>query len=259
MEMEIGKRIPPCVTWPFVTLVRAATGSFTVIAFGWPALLDDRGALLEHFLGRSILDEPPDEWSHEVRLSPFFLSKYELFQSIWVRTMGPNPSVHLVPHPAAPVNYLSWGDGLAFSKKMGHALPTEAQWEYACRGDTSTPFGGTERLDGFAHIVDFGSCNATGLLKPNPFGFHDMHGNFTEWCQDFYDPYFYWRKEAAGPDPVCTVESERCLARGNEFTARPWDCRSAFRKAGNPEPRWERATVRPARAVTGTPRHGAAR
>jgi formylglycine-generating enzyme required for sulfatase activity len=153
----------------------------------------------------------------ELALGPFFLSKYELTQGQWLRVTGVNPS--RAPKPSAdatadqvlrqPVDYVNWTDCQRTLARIDLALPTEAQWEYAARAGTTTPWWtGAERdtlataenlcdqtaraakvpwahptetesfEDGFVHAAPVGS------LRPNAFGLHDMLGNVMEWCRD---------------------------------------------------------------------------
>jgi len=160
-------------------------------------------------------DEGPP---HEVGLAPFFLAKHELTQAQWVRIMGSNPS----GLPAGrtergttftglhPVEQVSWRDAMEAARRMGLTLPTEAQWEYACRAGTRTFFATGDdvlSLRGYANILDEGSGKIApggrdpeprfddgfiyhapvGTYAANAFGLHDMHGNLWEMCRDYYE------------------------------------------------------------------------
>jgi len=159
-----------------------------------------------------------------------------------------------------PVVNLSWEDCVAFCKwlsekeKQTYTLPTEAQWEYACRAGTKTRYstGDTEEsLKGYANISDAAFLskykNATwsiewsdghpfsapvGSLKPNPWGLHDMHGNAWEWCSDWYSPDYY--KESPAADPTGPKTGEKHIVRGGAFTNRNRYIRSADRDAERP-------------------------
>ena len=138
--------------------------------------------------------------SHQVILTKgFYLGKYEVTQKQYEKIMGKNPSNF--KGEKLPVEMVSWNDAVAFCELLSKrerslgwkfALPTEAQWEYACRAGTSTIYswGNSIKLSlgnftsaGFKHTVEVGS------YPPNPWGLYDMHGNVREWCQDWYGPY----------------------------------------------------------------------
>ena len=138
---------------------------------------------------------------------PFGLGKYEVTQGQWKSVMGTEPwegqsSVQIGEDN--PATYVSWDDATEFCKKLTqrestgeeYRLPTEAEWEYACRAGTTTAysFGDDEKqlgeyawFNGNALDVDEKYAHAVGLKKPNPWGLHDMHGNVAEWCSDWYD------------------------------------------------------------------------
>lgn len=131
---------------------------------------------------------------HEVTISrPFHLGKYEVTQAQWEAVMGSNPSRS--KGAALPVENVSWEDCQKFIEKLNSKgggtfrLPTEAEWEYACRAGTTGDLAGN--LDEMAWYVE-NSGNKThpvGTKKPNAWGLYDMHGNVWEWCQDRYGEY----------------------------------------------------------------------
>lgn len=206
----------------------------------------ERGSDLKKF-GEYIDRERPQ---HEVPLSAFLIAKYELSQSVWESVMENNPSE--TKGRDLPVTNVSWDDCQAFCEKTGLKLPTEAQWEYACRSgknsafafgvtvstdqanfDGSLPFGGSER--GEAR----GSALAVDSLNPNGFGLHHLHGNVREWCQDFMRPDFYSLHEASERDPVCTKSlaprTTNRAVRGGSWQTDAVSCRSASRSRRSPE------------------------
>ena len=139
---------------------------------------------------------------HRVRITKlFYLGKYKVTQEQWEAVMGTNPS--MCKGPKNPVDNVSWNDCQDFLGKLnlkstGHGgkfvLPTEAQWEYACRAGSTTRycFG-----DNPAQLGDFACCGKNcdrknipvGQKKPNAWGLYDMHGPVQEWCADLYGPY----------------------------------------------------------------------
>jgi formylglycine-generating enzyme required for sulfatase activity len=164
---------------------------------------------------RSRGDESP---VHEVTLAPFFLSRFEMTQGQWKRLSGgevpsrhhPRVEVPATMRPADwsnPVEQVNWQRAVQLCERQGLDLPTEAQWEYACRAGTSTPFCcPLEDLGRFANLADATAkrhstwqCEPwedgyvvhapVGSFAPNAFGFHDMHGNVWEWTRDGTHPY----------------------------------------------------------------------
>jgi formylglycine-generating enzyme required for sulfatase activity len=168
-------------------------------------------------------DESP---THRVQITePFFLGTYEVTQLEYERVMGRNPSafadagdaavdVEGLPTQRFPVENVSWNDAVEFCRKLSslpaeieagrvYRLPTEAEWEYACRAGTSTLFHFGDECDGTQANCDgtkpFGSSAGPALLRtqvvgsypPNAFGLHDMHGNVWEWCADRYGANYY--------------------------------------------------------------------
>jgi len=189
------------------------------------------------------VDRAEDETQHTVVLSRgFWLSKYEITQAQWEAVMGGNPS--FFKGADLPVDGVTWDDAQAFIAKLndttgaGFRLPTEAEWEYACRAGTVTPFSfgttiSTEHAnyDG-TYVYHHGSQgvfrNSTtpvGAFPANAWGLHDMHGNVAEWCQDFYGPY------PKGPraDPKGPNDGLDHVFRGGAWCYAPRYCRSAFR------------------------------
>jgi formylglycine-generating enzyme required for sulfatase activity/serine/threonine protein kinase len=216
----------------------------------------------------------PDEAPvHEVALSPFFLSKYEMSQAQWEAFTGSNPSSTRPPSsgitPLHPVEMVSWLDCRDVLWRLGLALPSEAQWEYAARAGTDTPWStGTtgDSLAGYANIadktaLDAGATWTTDLpemrdgfvmqappdaLLPNAFGLHHVHGNVAEWVQDAFADTFY----LTGPskDPVQDAGRYR-LIRGGGMQGPSLNARSAVRLYIEPHAATFFYGVRPARAV----------
>jgi formylglycine-generating enzyme required for sulfatase activity/serine/threonine protein kinase len=162
----------------------------------------------------------PNETQHEVTLTkPFYLGKHEVMQEQWERVMGNNSSNF--KGPRLPVTNVSWEDCQEFIKKLnaktnsGYRLPTEAEWEYACRAGTQTPYScGDKIMPADANYNESGKGKAitVGSYKPNAFGLYDMHGNVWEWCEDYYRADY---SSGAVTDPKGT-EISRVL-RGGSF------------------------------------------
>jgi formylglycine-generating enzyme required for sulfatase activity len=139
-----------------------------------------------------------NEKQHEVSLTkPFYMGKYEVTQEQYEAVMGNNPSSK-TKGAKLPVTDVSWNDCQEFIKKLntktngGYRLPTEAEWEYACRAGTTTTYSyGDAITSKNLNFKDSGTGKpvAVGTFQPNAFGLHDMHGNVWEWCEDWYGDY----------------------------------------------------------------------
>jgi formylglycine-generating enzyme required for sulfatase activity len=187
------------------------------------------------------------EFQHQVTLSPFLIAKYEVTQAQWRQVTGSAPS--FFKGDDLPVEIVSWEDCQEFCKKTGLALPSEAQWEYACRAGTAVPFAG--ELPALGWHVDNSQwrTHPVGEKQPNGFGLHDMHGNVLEWCADWYGEDFY-RESAGAMNPVFENSgSEFRVLRGGAWIFVARDCRSAFRVRGHSSNRLNVLGFRPARSV----------
>lgn len=186
---------------------------------------------------------------HEVTIPSFFLGKYAVTQSQYEAIMGCNPSCFKVNGANKPVESVSWFNAVEFctrlSQKTGrtYRLPSEAEWEYACRAGTTTPFHFGETIttalanfDGdFTYAsTPKGKCLAettpVGSFKPNAFGLYDMHGNVWEWCEDTWHQNY----QDAPTDGSAWLDNEnnnvsRSLLRGGSWFNYPQLCRSAYR------------------------------
>lgn len=171
---------------------------------------------------------------HDVTLSAFFIGKWEVRQCEWRQVTGESPSRHLGDD--LPVDSVIWRRARAFSERLGLRLPTEAQWEYACRAGTSTPFAGTGYVDdmGWYRYNSGMAPHPVGEQCPNAFGLHDLHGNIAEWCEDVWDPEFYSKAASRVLDPVCregaqgTEGAGRHVVRGGAWSnLRPFTRASA--------------------------------
>jgi len=157
-----------------------------------------KGVKLEMVLipaGKFMMGDPGND--HEVTLTkPFYMGKYEVTQEQWLIVMANNPS--RVKGAILPVTNVSWNDCQDFIKKLNvrmngvYRLPTEAEWEYACRAGTTTAYSfGDNITSKNANYEDskIGKPIAVGSYKPNAFGLYDVHGNAFEWCEDWFGVY----------------------------------------------------------------------
>ncbi len=178
---------------------------------------------------------------HRVRLSKsFWIGKCEVTQAQWEAVMGNNPS-HFKGCPDCPVEQVSWNDCRAFLDKLNaggsiirYDLPTEAEWEYACRAGSTGPYA-LGKLD-YAAWYDGNSGQKThpvGTKAPNLWGIHDMHGNVWEWCADRFGGNYY----ATGQpnDPTGPLDGSRRVVRGGSWYVLAVNCRSAIRGGVTPD------------------------
>ncbi|MEI6236088.1 MAG: formylglycine-generating enzyme family protein [Planctomycetota bacterium] len=174
--------------------------------------------------------------AHIVTLSqPFYIGKYTVTQEQYTAVIGTNPS-HF-KGTRMPVEMVSWNDAMAFcstlkSKAMDVRLPTEAQWEFACRAGTRTRFyvgdaSSDHDAAGWSNTNSQSTTHPVGQLKPNAFGVYDMHGNVFQMCQDFWED----RYPSSAPirDPQGPRESKGHTLRGGAWSQYPYYCRSAVR------------------------------
>ena len=181
-----------------------------------------------------------NEMQHEVTLTkPFYMGKYEVTQEQWKAVMGTgflwfggNPSD--TKGAKLPVTNVSWEDCQEFIKKLNvktnsvYRLPTEAEWEYACKAGTTTAYSVGDNLTKSDANIGYGiagSIKAVGSYNPNAFGLYDMHGNVDEWCEDWFGDY------PAGPvtDPKGAATGEYRVQRGGCFLYGESDARSSYR------------------------------
>jgi len=178
---------------------------------------------------------------HRVTLTEgFWLGKYEVTQSQWERVMGSNPS--RFKGSKNPVEHVSREEAQSFCKKLGSGfrLPTEAEWEYACRAGSTAAycFGDSESgLGSYAWCSDNsgGMTHAVGEKKPNVWGINDMHGNVYEWCQDWYADY----PSGSVADPRGASFGSGRVFRGGSWFNSPTLCRSAYRYGCTPSVRFD--------------------
>lgn len=210
-----------------------------------------------------------DEFAHPVRIStPFYMAATPVTQAHYEIVMGHNPSF-FDGHPDRPVEYVTWAEALLFcnalsrleglekvyeqedgrwhfrEERAGYRLPTEAEWEFACRAGTRTPF-----YTGRANPVPLGRDNAwraawhrhnahgrtqpVALREPNAWGLYDMLGNVWEWCWDWYAPY------PRTVDPLMTGPDRGTarVIRGGSWYSTTRDTRCASRSARDPALPW---------------------
>ena len=193
----------------------------------------------------------PQEVLHEVTLRrPFYLGRTEVTQQQWQQVMGTNPS-HFAACPRCPVERVTFDDVAAFVDRLNHAggpryrLPTEAEWEYACRAGGSAPFGhqsslgtGDANIDGrfpYDEPVTAESTGTTevGRFPANPWGLFDMSGNVWEWVADEHCPY----PQTGVTDPIGACGSPYRVIRGGSWKFDGNSARCALRYTHRPQDR----------------------
>jgi len=207
--------------------------------------------------GEFLMGSPPEEkerynneLQHRVQISSgYWLFDTQVTQALWQAVMETNPSRFKGPN--RPVETVSWDDCQAFISKLNERvsgldsrLPTEAEWEYACRAGTTTPFNTGENLttdqanyDGnypyrnFPKGKDRQETTQVGSFPCNAWGLYDMHGNVDEWCADWYGKDYYEECQRAGlvVDPQGPSEGSSRVLRGGRWSFSAVYCRSAYR------------------------------
>jgi formylglycine-generating enzyme required for sulfatase activity len=193
-----------------------------------------------------------DETPHAVKVGPFYMDRYPVTQEIYEKVMGSNPSKR--KNAKYPVEQTQWTDAAKFCnacsvlegltpcydpktwkcdfKADGYRLPTEAEWEYACRAGSRSKYcfgDGASDLPRYAWFKDNsgGSPKPVSLKAPNGFGLADMGGNVWEWCNDYYQEDYYSRSPSQ--DPRGPAKGKTRVLRGGAWDAGAEKCRSAYR------------------------------
>jgi len=225
-----------------MTFVRIPAGSFMM-----GSLLNEKDRSdndeLHHRAGKT-------GTQHRVNVKSFYMMTTEVTQKQWREVMGKNPSNWKGDN--LPVETVSWDDIQDFLKKLnrmypgkGYRLPSEAEWEYACRAGSTTPFntGSTISTDQANYNGNYTYGNGkkgvyrekttkAGSFSPNKWGLYDMHGNVWEWCEDWYHNNY---EKAPDDGSAWTIPSGTSrVLRGGSWGVTPRACRSAHRFRGKP-------------------------
>ena len=239
-----GEREPPAAS-PAPPVITTQGGvEMVLLPGGWFEMGSDAG-------------DQVDETPHRVCVGPFAIDRHEVTQAEFETLMEGNPSRW--KDPANPVEQIRWPQAAAYCNARsrseglqpcydlrtwecdfeadGYRLPTEAEWEYACRAGTTTRhyFG-----DSPAKLKRHGwykeNCSMrprpVGLKQPNPWGLYDMYGNVWEWCNDLYGEGYY--RESPDRNPRGPEAGKTRVLRGGCWNSRPDQCRSSYRFDENP-------------------------
>ncbi len=228
------KSVPQLPVRPYIEWVDIPGGSFMM---GSP----------ETEVGRSA-----DEVLHQVTLSGFKMSKYAItfdqYDQFCEATGRQKPFDEGWGRVNRPVINVSWYDATAFGEWMGCRLPTEAEWEYACRAGTTTPFNTGNNLTtaeanyngNYPYSNNFGGeyrgkTMPVGSFGANAWGLYEMHGNVWEWCNDWFGDY----STMAQTNPKGPASGSDRVRRGGSGLSSAISCRSAFRDYFDPAPRFD--------------------
>jgi formylglycine-generating enzyme required for sulfatase activity len=201
-------------------------------------------------------DETP---AHKIKVSPFLIDKFEVTHALFTKAQLPNPS-HWQDNPKKPVERVRWQDAKQYCNERslleklkpcynektpdfncdyaanGYRLPTEAEWEYACRAGTvaSYDFGQPDKLRQFAWFADNATekTHAVGEKKPNHWGIFDLYGNVSEWCEDVYSATYYKESPTVDPTgPTSAGKDVKRVMRGGSWKASADMCRATLRQS----------------------------
>jgi len=215
--------------------------------------------------GRTTSEGP----QHQVTVSNFYIAKFPVTQAEYQEIMSVNPSHNI--GPSLPVEQVNWFDAVEYCNKLsekegltpaytvngnnvtwnreanGYRLPTEAEWEYACRAGTQTQYySGTSVDEAGWHIGNSGAqTHPVGEKQPNDWGLYDMHGNVLEWCWDWLGNY----SAQADNNPIGAASGTSRVYRGGSWSFQPNQIRSAYRFGNNPTMRSFMIGFRVARSI----------
>lgn len=200
-------------------------------------------------------DEAPP---HKVQVTAFLMGKFEVTHEMFAKAQLPNPS-HWQDNPKKPVERVRWRDAKQYCNERslleglkpcynektldwdcdygasGYRLPTEAEWEYACRAGSRDPydFGTADKLRHYGWFKDNADqkTHPVGQRKPNRWGLYDLYGNVSEWCEDVYSPTYYQASPKADPHgPPNTGKDVKRVIRGGSWRSSAEMCRASARQ-----------------------------
>lgn len=226
-------------------MIKTSSGiEMALIPGGWLSMGSNRG-------------DPDEAPIHKVWIAPFLMDRYEVTQEQYSKLVIGNPSCF--KDARRPVEQIRWVEAILYCNARslaeglepcydeetrecnfqanGYRLPSEAEWEYACRAGTNTDyfFGRDGRtLKKYAWYKDNANKKTQPVAqkKPNPWGLFDMHGNVAEWCNDKYDKNYY--KRSPRKNPRGPADGKKYVVRGGAWNSGELTCRSAYRSGESP-------------------------
>jgi len=209
------------------------------------------------------LENEHDKPQHGVTIKPFYMGKYPITQAQWKMVMGNNPSE--IKGENLQVTNVSWDEAGEFCEKLskltglgkkGYRLPSEAEWEYACRAGTTKKFHFGDVLSKDKANYKNEKTTPVGSFSHNAFGLYDMHGNVSEWCEDnWHDKYeiSYQQKQCKAPTDGSAwkvSKNKNRVVRGGSWKTDDSKCRSASRhNVAKNEPSYDDLGFRVVRSV----------
>jgi len=243
---ELEEMLPGCKVWRLEKTTNSIGMRFVLIPAG------------EFMMGSPADDQDSfgsERPQHQVRITkPFYLGVHEVTQGQYEAVMGSRPwsgKRYAKEGADYPASYVTWEDAVAFCEKLSakegrtYRLPTEAEWEYACRAGSSTRFFFGDDPSAFGNHAwysenarDAGEryAHGVGRKKPNGWGLYDVYGNVLEWCADWYGEGYY--KESPVDDPNGPSSGDVRVVRGGSWINVPWFARSAHRDRTYPDLRY---------------------
>ena len=218
--------------------VEVNSGKFTVNGVSFEMVRVEGGTFRMGATSEQEDDAYSDEKPvHSVTLSSYYIGKNEVTQALWQAVMGSNPSNY--KGSDLPVECVSWNDCQEFIQKLNRLtgcnfrLPTEAEWEFACRGGNKSigyKYSGSNDIDNVAWYDGNSGTHPVGTKAPNELGIYDMSGNVWEWCNDWSADYTSYSQT----DPIGPRRGSDRVFRGGSWDGFARYCRSSFRSYFNP-------------------------
>ncbi len=245
---------PPVSTAPLATATSVVNIDMVYLPAGKFSMGCLPGPLM--ILGRDGYCTDDEKPPHEVLITPFEIGKFEVTQAQWQAVMGSNPSVFNRCGDACPVENVSWDDVQQFVQKLNqqtgkqYRLPSEAEWEYACRANHKSVYCGADDVD----VVVWYKSNGEGKTHPagekqaNAFGLYDMSGNVYEWVEDCWYDNYQDGPNSNAPRLGCAAGAARAL-RGGSWSNNSRNVRAANRAGSAPSSKNYSIGFRLARSV----------
>lgn len=175
----------------------------------------------------------------------FYMGKYEVTQEQWQAVMGNNPSYFSNCGGDCPVENVSWDDVQGFIRNLNnlqseykYRLPSEAEWEYACRAGTTGDYGGNLDSMAWYNANSNNKTHEVGAKRANAWGLYEMHGNVWEWVEDIFDNYNFRSMPTDGSPNLSVRNSSHRVLRGGGWNGETYDLTSANRSSAPSTSRW---------------------